>query len=250
MRPLLAAQRVEQVQDLRLHRDVERRGRLVEQQDLRLEDQRARDRDALALAAGELVRVAEAEATGRARPRRARCTIRASRVADAVDRERLGQDAVDGVARMQRAVGVLEHHLDGAVEAPCRAAPAPVAPSTRDAAGPVGREAADRAQHGRLAGAGFADEPEALARARPRSDTSLTASTPQAPDAEDARRGCADHRAPSSAPRPDRASSTGSGAAGRRRASAGSAAGRACRDACASSSSPRRAAPPRPGPHT
>jgi hypothetical protein len=44
------------VEDLRLHRDVERRRRLVADQELRLGGERARDRDALALAARELVR--------------------------------------------------------------------------------------------------------------------------------------------------------------------------------------------------
>ena len=75
-----APQVFEQVQHFGLHRGVERRGRLVEQQDLRLQDQRARDRDALALAARELVRIAEAEARVRARLRRARvrCAFRAS----------------------------------------------------------------------------------------------------------------------------------------------------------------------------
>ena len=52
VRPALAPHRFEQVEHLRLHRGVERRGRLVEQQDRRLEDQRARDGHALALAAG------------------------------------------------------------------------------------------------------------------------------------------------------------------------------------------------------
>ena len=48
---------LEQVEHLRLHRDVERADRLVEHQHLGVERQAARDRDALALAAGELVRV-------------------------------------------------------------------------------------------------------------------------------------------------------------------------------------------------
>jgi hypothetical protein len=46
----------QQVDDLRLHAHVERRGRLVEHDEARLEHQRAGDRDALALAAGEFVR--------------------------------------------------------------------------------------------------------------------------------------------------------------------------------------------------
>ena len=49
---------LQQVDHLRLDRDVERRHRLVADDQLRLHRQRARDADALALAAGELVRVA------------------------------------------------------------------------------------------------------------------------------------------------------------------------------------------------
>ena len=49
---------VEQFQHLRLHRDVERGDGLVRHQHVGIERERARDRDALALAAGELVRVA------------------------------------------------------------------------------------------------------------------------------------------------------------------------------------------------
>ena len=53
----LALELGEQVHDLRLHRHVERRGRLVGDQHLRVQRQRHRDHDALAHAAGELVRV-------------------------------------------------------------------------------------------------------------------------------------------------------------------------------------------------
>ena len=49
---------VEQFEHLRLHRDVERRDRFVRDQHVGVERQRARDRDALALAAGELMRIA------------------------------------------------------------------------------------------------------------------------------------------------------------------------------------------------
>src|SRR3546814_12004214 len=52
----LALEPLHQVQDLRLHRDVERRGRLVAHQELRVAGQSAGDGDALALPAGELVR--------------------------------------------------------------------------------------------------------------------------------------------------------------------------------------------------
>ncbi len=54
----LVLQVLEQVEDLRLDRDVERRDRLVADDQLRLERERAGDADPLALAARELVRVA------------------------------------------------------------------------------------------------------------------------------------------------------------------------------------------------
>ena len=47
----------QQVDDLRLHREVERRHRFVEHQKRRIERQRARQADPLALAAAELMRV-------------------------------------------------------------------------------------------------------------------------------------------------------------------------------------------------
>ena len=55
---------LQQFQDLRLHRDVERGGRLVGDQQIRLVRQRHGDHHALALAAGKLMRIG-AEPLGR-----------------------------------------------------------------------------------------------------------------------------------------------------------------------------------------
>ncbi len=55
----------QQVEDLRLDRKVEGRDRLVADDELRLQDQRAGDADPLALAAGELVRIAVEASRGR-----------------------------------------------------------------------------------------------------------------------------------------------------------------------------------------
>ena len=76
--PCSRRSRREQVEDFRLHRDVERRGRLVEQQDARLQDQGAGDGHALALAARKLVRIAVAVLAAEARPRASAWTMRAS----------------------------------------------------------------------------------------------------------------------------------------------------------------------------
>ena len=54
----LDLQFLEQVEDLRLDRDIERAGRLVEHQEFRFEDDGAGDGDALALATGEFVGIA------------------------------------------------------------------------------------------------------------------------------------------------------------------------------------------------
>ncbi len=58
VRPSFCLQVLEQVDDLRLDRHVERGHRLVGDDELGVDRERARDADALALAAGELVRVA------------------------------------------------------------------------------------------------------------------------------------------------------------------------------------------------
>ena len=63
-RPRRSLQPEQDVEDLRAHRGVEHRDRLVADQPLGLEHERRRDRDPLALAAGELVRVAVEVALG------------------------------------------------------------------------------------------------------------------------------------------------------------------------------------------
>ena len=63
-RALLAAQVVDQLQDLRLRRHVEGGRRLVGDEELRLERQRHGDHHPLALAAGELVRIGAGDQLG------------------------------------------------------------------------------------------------------------------------------------------------------------------------------------------
>ena len=55
---ILVLQMAEQLHHLHLHRPVERRGRLVQQDELRPQDHRAGNGNALALATRELVRIA------------------------------------------------------------------------------------------------------------------------------------------------------------------------------------------------
>jgi tryptophanyl-tRNA synthetase len=56
--PSLPLQADDQVQHLRLHRDIQRRNRFVRDQELRVQRQSPGDADALTLATGKLVRIA------------------------------------------------------------------------------------------------------------------------------------------------------------------------------------------------
>src|SRR5581483_11505311 len=102
-----------QVQDLRLHRDVQRRDRLVGDDQPRLERERAGDADALALAAGEGVR----EAAHELGPQSDQAQELGdpldplSSAADPVDQERLADDLQERHAWVQRRERVLEDHL-------------------------------------------------------------------------------------------------------------------------------------------
>src|SRR6185312_8758148 len=165
---MVAAELLQERDDLRLDGDVERGGRLVGDDELRIAAQRQRDDDALTHAAREMVRiVVEALCRGRDadfgqeldRPR-----ARLARRHLAVRRDRLDELSPDAVERIEAGQRVLENCADalaadvpqllrrevvdalaGEDDAPCRDAPGPV------------DEADDRgAGHG-FAGAGFAD---------------------------------------------------------------------------------------------
>ena len=170
----LVAQVVHQLQDLRLDRHVQRGGRLVGDQQLRLAGQRNGDHDALAHTAGQLVRVLLQAAV---------------RLVDAdqlqqlpsagpgfllglfgVQQDDLDDLVADGVHRVQARHGVLEddgdlvaanfaelllgHFVDLVAVEPHRAA---------DQTSGVGGQAHDGVGRDRLAGAGLADDAQHVA---------------------------------------------------------------------------------------
>ena len=107
-------QLLEQVHDLRLDRDVERRDGLVADDEVRVERERPREPDALPLAARELVRVARggvARAGRRRRAARARGSATDLRSPTPCTLHRLADHAPDAVPRVQRRERVLEDHL-------------------------------------------------------------------------------------------------------------------------------------------
>ena len=160
---------LEQVDHLGLDGDVERGDRLVGHDQLRLERERAGDADALALAAGELVRVAVVVL--RVQPDGLQQVLHrllpATLGLDVLQPERRTDDLADGVPRVQRGVRVLEDHLDVATQR----AHLPVG-EVRDVVALEGDLAAGRLEQpghqprgGALAAAGLADDRERLAAA-------------------------------------------------------------------------------------
>src|SRR5690606_7907726 len=131
-------------------------------QDLRLDDQRPCDCDALPLPTGKLMRIAEAEARAESDFVKRLCNACID-IVETVNDQRFEQQSIDSLARMQGTIGVLEHHLDGPVEFPVTF-PASIASAIdRKAALLEGGEARDGAQQRRFPGAGFPDNPEGFA---------------------------------------------------------------------------------------
>ncbi len=106
----------DQVEDLALDRHVKRRRRLVGDQQVGPAGERHRDRDALPLAARELVRVGVDAPRGVGQPdaveQRDRLPARIVRGETLVQAQRLGDLAADGVQRVQRGHRLLEDDAD------------------------------------------------------------------------------------------------------------------------------------------
>ncbi len=172
--PVTALEIRQQIEDLRAHRGVERRGRLVADQEGRLEEKRPAYDDPLQLAARALPRVAfgealvEADLLQHAHDHLPALVERA----DAVLRKRRLHARANLHARVERAERILEHELHGAAQAlqllaldvgnlPIRYCHAAACRS---------RLARQQAGDGALAAARLADEAEHLAAIDPEGD--------------------------------------------------------------------------------
>ena len=114
--PPLAAEDVQQVEDLRPDGDVQHRDRLVGHQQFRLQHQRPGDDDPLPLPAGEFGREAIPEVIGGGQAARLQrgpypFLLFFTGASQVVNFQRLGDDVENRLARVQRFVGVLEDHL-------------------------------------------------------------------------------------------------------------------------------------------
>src|SRR5215218_9721506 len=155
----------QEIDDLRPDRNVERRHRLVQQHHLRPQDQRPGDADALALAAGELVRIARRMLWPQAdlREHRGDAGVDLAVVRHAMQAKRRRERRPDGLARVERGIGVLEDELRDTGPRHAVHAGADLMAVEKDAAARRRLEAEDRQGEGRLAAAGLADDAEALA---------------------------------------------------------------------------------------
>jgi hypothetical protein len=176
----LAAQPLQQLQDLRLHGGVERRGRLVRDQQVRPAQQRDRDHHPLAHAARELVRVALEAAARRGQPDlieqpqtgAARGCLAHPLVLD----QHLGHLARDAQVGVERGHRILKDHREADAADPVQLArrqaqqlAAAKARATR-AATVAGEQAHDREEGLGLARAGLADHAHALALIDPKAE--------------------------------------------------------------------------------
>ncbi len=162
---VLRLKAAEQFHDDRLHRDVQGRGHLVADQQVGLDDQGTGDSDALALSAGQLVRIPGEEVTAERHIRqRPGSALRPLPVRQPqVLLQRLRNDLADGLAWIERRIGILEDVLHPPQDLP--------RPDTgtgrqrcaleRDVAGPVAVQADDAAGERGLSRAGFADHGDA-----------------------------------------------------------------------------------------
>ena len=167
--PAFAPQVEHQPQQLGPDRDVEHRDRLVRHDELRVHHQGAGDDHALALPARELVRIAEGvvpRQPGRLQRRLDACLAVGRIRGQPVDLERLGDEVVDRLLRVERLVRVLEDDLDASPVRAERRVPHRVetsAPSNADRARRLAGELDDDPAGRRLAGPGFADQGQDLA---------------------------------------------------------------------------------------
>ncbi len=160
---------VQQVHHLRLDRHVQRRHRLVGDDQLRFERERPRDADALALPARELVRIAVVVLRVETHQLKESLDLplHPALGRDVLQLEGGTDDRADRVARVQRGVRVLEDHLYVAAQRPHLPGAEVGDVPALELDLPLGRfqQPRDQPAHRRLAAARLAHHAEGLPRA-------------------------------------------------------------------------------------
>ena len=110
--PVLTLQLGKEFQHPGLHRNIQRRGRLVGDQQSRLQRQRSRDAHPLPLPAGELMREAVSHVRGQLHllQQRLDSAFPLGAIHSGVQGQRFGDRLADGPSWIQRRSGILEHH--------------------------------------------------------------------------------------------------------------------------------------------
>ena len=155
-----------QLEDLSAHRGIEARDRLVGDEERRVQHHRAGDHHALALSAGELVRIELEEPLGRTKTGAGECVSHPNGLVAGplLNPEPLGHRLVDGLPRIQRSHRILEDHLHlSAIRAEEAAVVAERLALVDDLALRGTLEPHDRPRKRRLSAARLADEREHLA---------------------------------------------------------------------------------------
>ena len=164
-----------EVENLGLDRHVEGRGRLVADDEIGVGGDRARNRDSLALAAGEFVRklarvgsmkADELEQFADPGGDRTFSSGRGLPIADAKRANRLGDDAADPPARIERPERVLEDHLDAPPDRAPRglvASPGEIDALDQHLPGSRLEQPDNHSRQGRFPRPGFPDKSECLA---------------------------------------------------------------------------------------
>ena len=170
-RHLLLREAADDLEDLARELRVERGGRLVEEEHLRVERQRARDRDALLLAAGELARVG-VRLRGESHLVQQVHRVRRRLLARAAEHDALRLGDVAQHREVREEVELLEDEPDAQQDAPLHglrgvdAVLHEVVPADADRAGGDGLEVRHAPQERRLAAARGADHREHVAAAQ------------------------------------------------------------------------------------
>jgi hypothetical protein len=166
----VSAEAIEQAENRRLNRDVERRHNLVAEHEIGVGCESASDANALSLATRELTREAS-------RVRLAKADL-AQEIVDALcpshsrclreQAQRAPKDSLDSMARIQRHLRVLENKLDSTTkrQRPLPGQPRQVLPIEAHHAALCADEARDRKRDGRLAAPTLSHECERLATAK------------------------------------------------------------------------------------
>ena len=166
----LAGQLLQEPQHLRLGRDIEAGNDLVGEHEIGAQHHGAGDADALALAAGQFVGIT---LDGRARQADTvehavhQIERRGAARSEAVQQDRLDQNAADGMPRIERRHRVLKDHLHAAAQWPAGALVERGDVGAVEHDRPRGRrdQTEQRAAERGLAGAGLADDADGLALA-------------------------------------------------------------------------------------